>query len=73
MTFTRRIRLPRHRPSAAPAAPVVPSLVVERDDGMFALGWGDDSPGPFESRQFAHAVWWASNHSTATAAGEFGR
>jgi hypothetical protein len=30
--------------------------VIERDDGLFAIGWGDDKPGPFESRQFAAAV-----------------
>jgi hypothetical protein len=41
----------------SPAAPK-PSLgtVIERDDGLFAIGWGDDAPGPFESRQFAAAV-----------------
>ena len=37
------------------APPVVPDI-VQRDDGMFAIGWHDDAPGPFESRQFALAV-----------------
>jgi hypothetical protein len=41
----------------SPAAPKPFSyLIVERDDGRFAIGWGDDAPGPFESRQFAAAV-----------------
>jgi hypothetical protein len=30
--------------------------VVERDDGMFAIGWHDGAAGPFESRTFAQAV-----------------
>jgi hypothetical protein len=33
-----------------------PPLVVEREDGMFQLGWHDDAPGPFESRTFAEQV-----------------
>jgi hypothetical protein len=31
-------------------------IVVERDDGFFQIGVGDDAPGPFESRAFAEAV-----------------
>jgi hypothetical protein len=30
--------------------------IYQRDDGRFALGWGDDAPGPFESRGHAEAV-----------------
>jgi hypothetical protein len=30
--------------------------IVQRDDGMFALGWHDDAAGPFASREFAAAV-----------------
>jgi hypothetical protein len=30
--------------------------IIERDDGMFALGWNDGTAGPFESRTFAEAV-----------------
>ncbi len=29
---------------------------MQRDDGMFALGWHDGADGPFESRMFAEAV-----------------
>jgi hypothetical protein len=31
-------------------------LVVERDDGMFQIGWHGDAPVPFESFPFALAV-----------------
>jgi hypothetical protein len=30
--------------------------VVQRSDGMWSIGWHDDAPGPFESREFAEAV-----------------
>jgi hypothetical protein len=30
--------------------------VVERDDGLWSIGWDDNAPGPFESRSFAEAV-----------------
>jgi hypothetical protein len=30
--------------------------IVQRDDGKWSIGWHDDAPGPFESRQFAQAV-----------------
>jgi hypothetical protein len=30
--------------------------IVQRDDGLFAVGWQDDAAGPFESRRFAEAV-----------------
>jgi hypothetical protein len=26
--------------------------VVQRDDGMWSLGWDDEAPGPFETRAF---------------------
>jgi hypothetical protein len=29
---------------------------VQRDDGMWSVGWFDDAAGPFESRRFAEAV-----------------
>jgi hypothetical protein len=32
------------------------TLVVQRDDGSFAIGWHDGAAGPFESRRFAEAV-----------------
>jgi len=42
-----------------PDLPIVssPPLIVERDDGMWSIGWHDDAPGPFPTRNFAHAVW----------------
>jgi hypothetical protein len=30
--------------------------IVQRDDGMWSIGWHDDAPGPFSSRLFAVAV-----------------
>jgi hypothetical protein len=30
--------------------------IVQRDDGLWSLGWHDDAAGPFESRAFAEAV-----------------
>jgi hypothetical protein len=54
---TRRIRLPHRHKLPEPLAPlVVPADIVMRDDGMWSIGWGDDSPGPFETKQFAAAV-----------------
>jgi hypothetical protein len=36
------------------AAALIPDgLIVQRDDGMWGLGWHDDAPGPFETRQHA--------------------
>jgi hypothetical protein len=34
---------------------------VQREDGLFAIGWHDDAAGPFESREFAESVA-AQNH-----------
>jgi hypothetical protein len=34
----------------------VPTLIIQGDDGMFAIGFHDDAAGPFESRAFAQAV-----------------
>ena len=31
-------------------------LIVQRDDGLWSIGWHDDAGGPFESRRFALAV-----------------
>jgi len=31
-------------------------LIVQRDDGLFAIGWHDDAAGPFPTRLFAEAV-----------------
>jgi hypothetical protein len=42
-----------------------PEIIVQRDDGLFAIGLGDDAPGPFESRTFALQV--ASSHPPAPA------
>jgi hypothetical protein len=41
-----------------PDLPSIPSppIVVERDDGMWSLGWHDDAAGPFPTRNFAEAV-----------------
>jgi hypothetical protein len=30
--------------------------VFQRDDGLWSIGFGDDAPGPFESREFAMSV-----------------
>jgi hypothetical protein len=40
----------------APSKPFVPPQVFERDDGLFAIGWHDDAPGPFASRRHAEAA-----------------
>jgi hypothetical protein len=32
------------------------SLIVERDDGMFQIGWHEYAAGPFQTRDFAQAV-----------------
>jgi hypothetical protein len=31
-------------------------VIVQRDDGLFQIGWGDEAAGPRESRAFAEAV-----------------
>ena len=36
--------------------PFVQPQVVERDDGLFAIGWHDDADGPFHSRRHAESV-----------------
>jgi hypothetical protein len=57
MTSTRRIRLaPPRRTFEPPAPPAPPPDVVQRDDGLFGLGWHEDAPGPFPTMQFAAAV-----------------
>jgi hypothetical protein len=38
------------------AGSAVSNPIVQRDDGMWSIGWHDDAPGPFESRRFAEAV-----------------
>jgi hypothetical protein len=30
--------------------------IVQRDDGLWSIGWHDGAAGPFESRRFALAV-----------------
>jgi len=30
--------------------------VVQREDGLWSIGWHDDADGPFPSRRFAEAV-----------------
>jgi hypothetical protein len=43
--------------ASASATPFInPRLVVEREDGLFQIGWHDDAAGPFESRAFAESV-----------------
>jgi len=47
----------RSAPSAG--TPFIPSppLITERHDGLFQIGFGDETAaGPFESRHFAEAV-----------------
>jgi hypothetical protein len=36
--------------------PALSNLIVERDDGLFEIGFGDNAAGPFETRTFAAAV-----------------
>jgi hypothetical protein len=37
--------------------PLIPDqIIIERDDGFFHIGIGDDAAGPFETRAFAQAV-----------------
>lgn len=44
-----------HTSASASATPFVnPLPVVEREDGLFQIGWHD--AGPFESRRFAESV-----------------
>jgi hypothetical protein len=50
-------------PAKIPAVPkkcrtfaILLQPVVERDDGMWSLGWHDDTPGPFPTRRFAEAI-----------------
>jgi hypothetical protein len=33
-----------------------PRQIIQRDDGMWSIGLGDDAPGPFETRRHAEAV-----------------
>jgi hypothetical protein len=40
----------------SPATPFIPPIIVERDDGLYQIGFDDSAPGPFESRQFAESV-----------------
>jgi hypothetical protein len=30
--------------------------IQQRDDGLWSIGFGDDAPGPFETREFALSV-----------------
>jgi hypothetical protein len=32
------------------------AFISQRDDGKWSIGFDDDAPGPFESRQFAESV-----------------
>jgi hypothetical protein len=32
------------------------SLIVQRDDGKWSIGWCDDAPGPFDSRADAARI-----------------
>jgi hypothetical protein len=57
MTAIRRIRFPRPRKPVEPSPTSTgPTDIVQRDDGLWSLGWHDDAPGPFESRRFAEQV-----------------
>jgi hypothetical protein len=48
---TRVLSTPRLHEASNPANPI-----VQRDDGLWSIGWHDDADGPFESRLFALAV-----------------
>jgi hypothetical protein len=52
-----------------------PSLIIQREDGKWSIGWCDDAPGPFDSR--ADAVRVASGYRPApipaAAASKFAR
>jgi hypothetical protein len=51
-----------------PSPPLV-SDICQRDDGRWAIGFHDDAPGPFPTRNFAHAVWLRqTRHSNRLAA-----
>ena len=43
-------------PNHMPQSPPIVVDLVERDDGLFQIGIGDDAAGPFPSRSFAQAV-----------------
>lgn len=43
-------------PMALPATVARAAGVVERDDGFWSIGIGDDAPGPFPTREMAEAV-----------------
>ena len=50
-------------PAKIPAVPkkcrtfaILLQPVVERDDGMWPLGWHDDAPGPFPTHRFPEAI-----------------
>jgi hypothetical protein len=62
MTLARTIRMRPRKPAEPPPSLMQPADIHQRDDGMFQLGIGDDSPGPFESRAFAVDVWLRQRH-----------
>jgi hypothetical protein len=39
-----------------PRIPLSPIPIVQRDDGFYEIGIGDNPPGPFETYTFASAV-----------------
>jgi hypothetical protein len=47
---------PPRGPMAIPFTDAKRGSVVQREDGLLAIGPADDAPGPFESRAFAEAV-----------------
>ena len=51
-----RFRPRRGAESTTPMAASPDDAIVQRDDGLWSLGWHDDAAGPFESRAFAEAV-----------------
>src|SRR5262249_43396577 len=48
--------LPPNQPLLETLAQREIPVVVERDDGMWSIGWQDDAAGPFPTRAFAAAV-----------------
>jgi hypothetical protein len=55
-------------PTPTPPTPLIPPQVVERDDGMFAIGFDDNAPGPFPSRLCALAIANEEAHRARSAA-----
>jgi hypothetical protein len=49
-------RIAPRGPMVVPFAEAKGASVVQREDGLWAIGWHDDARGLFETREFAEAV-----------------